>query len=216
MPGVSLPPAHPSILELSPGNAQSVPVKSVGRHYLTKTGMSGLCNLFPFRVPRRQPRTDLSTPDLSTPELSTPELSTPELSTPEPSTPEPSTPEPSTPWEWICYGSAHRNLTTIKVRLTGVLLPGSGVGLVVGAQIPDCVGRTSGPASVGPPCATLRSLCGRGDPTGRARPAAPGLPARGSAGSRRVLGRLAQRESASFTPRRSLVRSQYRPPTEFR
>jgi hypothetical protein len=42
------------------------------------------------------------------------------------------------------------------------------------------------------PCATLRSLRGTG--TGR-RP-----------------GRLAQRESASFTPRRSLVRSQYRPP----
>src|SRR5260370_38434695 len=38
----------------------------------------------------------------------------------------------------------------------------------------------------------------------------------GAAGLRRQLrigdGRLAQRESASFTPRRSLVRSQYRPP----
>ena len=33
-----------------------------------------------------------------------------------------------------------------------------------------------------------------------------------AAGTRLVPGRLAQRESASFTPRRSLVRSQYRPP----
>ncbi len=44
------------------------------------------------------------------------------------------------------------------------------------------------------PCATLRSL--RGPESGRGP------------------GRLAQRESASFTPRRSLVRSQYRPPTK--
>jgi hypothetical protein len=33
-----------------------------------------------------------------------------------------------------------------------------------------------------------------------------------AAGLARMHGRLAQRESASFTPRRSLVRSQYRPP----
>ncbi len=38
-----------------------------------------------------------------------------------------------------------------------------------------------------------------------------GFPRRAPAGARRG-GRLAQRESASFTPKRSLVRSQYRPP----
>src|SRR6266567_7165128 len=38
--------------------------------------------------------------------------------------------------------------------------------------------------------------------------------ARGTALSAGGRGRLAQRESASFTPRRSLVRSQYRPPKQ--
>jgi hypothetical protein len=42
--------------------------------------------------------------------------------------------------------------------------------------------------------------------------AQPGVRARDRVATRRVPGRLAQRESASFTPRRSLVRSQYRPP----
>src|SRR5664280_2437279 len=40
---------------------------------------------------------------------------------------------------------------------------------------------------------------------------APSPAAWGRVGHR--LGRLAQRESASFTPRRPLVRSQYRPPS---
>src|SRR4030095_16909968 len=48
-------------------------------------------------------------------------------------------------------------------------------------------------------------------------PGYTGMRGVGSIGDSRgpVRGRLAQRESASFTPKRSLVRSQYRPPSIF-
>ena len=51
-------------------------------------------------------------------------------------------------------------------------------------------------------------------PRGRSRPEAPARAGPGCAVLSSALGRLAQRESASFTPKRSLVRSQYRPPAK--
>ena len=68
---------------------------------------------------------------------------------------------------------------------------GAGAGLV----------RSLGPCGAGPVAGTVR---GGAHALVCLSPSAPGI--------RCEPGRLAQRESASFTPRRSLVRSQYRPP----
>ena len=77
---------------------------------------------------------------------------------------------------------------------------------------------TAGPAAWFPGVWRLRRRSGT-DAHGsaragyRARPQVPGCAGRGGRVQSCRPGRLAQRESASFTPKRSLVRSQYRPPS---
>jgi hypothetical protein len=86
------------------------------------------------------------------------------------------------------------------------------------ALIPDSCGLAGGSGRAGCGAAT-RDAVRRRVPQDANMRYPMGALGRGAAGSalggrpETSVGRLAQRESASFTPRRSLVRSQYRPPS---
>jgi hypothetical protein len=103
----------------------------------------------------------------------------------------------------LCRGPGVRRGAFAAARVyIEVPLPRSGTFWITGAETGrggSGVAVAAHPGNARPGCATLWRR--RGWPADRATVPIP------SGG-----GRLAQRESASFTPRRSLVRSQYRPP----